>query len=176
MSKITRFSNILLGLGTLFISLCLLAVPKDGIEVVMFILSLAFTVFGIRTLVLYFTMAKHMVGGKSILYLGLIILDFGLISASMLTQSKLYIVIYLIAMHAFYGVVSLLRAKEERTYGVTSKKKLLNGLINIAVAISCLFFMGNMDMLIRIYAVGLIFAAAARIYSGLRKEDIVYVQ
>ena len=176
MTKMKKVLNLLLGLYLILMGLGMILLPEQGVGVAMTLMSLILVVIGIRGLILYFTMAKHMVGGKSILYLNMVLLDFGLVSASMVSQSKLFILAYLIAAHAFTGVVGLLRANEERRYGVGSWKfKYVYAIFNLAIVLACLFFFKSVDTLVRVYGIGIILSGAGEILKIARKEEVVYV-
>ena len=169
--------SILVGIAMILVAFVLLLYPHDGLTLVLGFLSLVLIAMGIRQMIQYFTMARYMVGGKMTFYLGLIILDFGFISASMINQSKIYILIYLIGINGFYGVISTLRSFEAKRHGVnTWWIKLTNGIISLVVVVTCFFFIKNPDNLVRIYAIGLTISGLYRIATIFRKEEVVYVQ
>jgi len=177
MTKLKKIGNLLLGIFLMISGLSMVAVPKEGAEIALFLLSLLLVIVGIRGLILYFTMAKHMVGGKSILYLNMILLDFGLVSATMVGQSKLYLILYLIVANAFAGVVGLLKALEERRYGVNSWKfRMFFAIVNMVIVVACLCSVGSTDTLVRIYGIGIIAAGLGEALKVARKEEVVYVQ
>ena len=177
MTRIRKVTNFLLGSFMVMMGLALFFQPEDGVEAIMGILSIVLIIIGIRLLIQYFTMAKHMVGGKSTLYLGLIVLDFGMVSASMMNESRFYIMMYLIGAHAFAGVIGLLKSLEERRYGVNSWKfKMLYALGNLVVVLACLFFIRTTTTLVQIYGIGLSLTGLAQIATIFRKIDVVYVQ
>ena len=69
--------------GALAYLLCvflLYRMGEDGFKLVCMLMSLSLILFGVRNLLFYFTMARHMVNGKAILYVGVIGLDFGIFS------------------------------------------------------------------------------------------------
>ena len=65
MTKTKRVFNVLMGLFMLFIAAVLVTVPTESIPFVLGLIGLGMTLNGIRSLVYYFSMARHMVGGKS---------------------------------------------------------------------------------------------------------------
>ena len=77
MNSIQRVRKFLSGLGMLLGSLILMVKPEEGYYIIAILLSLSLMMLGIRSLVFYVTMARNMVGGKSILYRALIFMDLG---------------------------------------------------------------------------------------------------
>ena len=115
MTLIQRITRVLIGLVMLAVSAIFLAVPgNDAYTIVIFVLATGLTVKGVKDIVFYFTMARHMVGGKIILFQGVVILDFALFTASLSDVPKIYVLMYLLAIHAFSGIVEILRAMEAR--------------------------------------------------------------
>ncbi len=151
--------------------------PIDSYEIILLILSIGFAIYGIRELIYYFSMARHMVGGKMSLYKGVIMLDFGLFSASLTDVPGFYILGYLVIIHMFSGLVDVLRANEERVMGAKSWKiKVIHGILDIMVGVLCIVFMRRIDMVVYIYSFGLIYSACIKIYSSLRKTEFIYIQ
>ena len=75
MNSIQRIKKVLSGLGMLLGSIILVLEPEDGYYVVAILLSLSMLMSGVKSLIYYFTMARNMVGGKSILYRALVMTD-----------------------------------------------------------------------------------------------------
>jgi len=151
-----------------------------GFYVVSVFLSFALIIFGIRNLIFYFTMARHMIDGKLILYIGAVSLNFGVFSLSINSHQNVFIVSYLLGVFAFYGVIDILRAKEARENDARSwRGNLAEGIVNILFAAAAAvfgFIFGNMQALTVIYVIGLYNSALARIISAFRKSTIVYIQ
>ena len=170
MSTGQRFINVFTGLLTIALGIYLILDPADGFTVVATILSFSLSVCGIRYLVYYFTMARHMVGGKLILYVSIIALDLGIFTASLLDTPNFYIILYLIGMHAFSGVIDILRGLEARSYGGASwKLSIAHGAVSILIAIACVVFLRSVNVLVYIYAAGLIYSALMRIAAAFRR-------
>ena len=65
MTLFQRIKKILFALLMIVVAVMLLALPdEDGLDVVLFILMLGFAIKGIKDIIFYFTMARHMVGGR----------------------------------------------------------------------------------------------------------------
>ena len=150
--------------------------PDDSYVLVISILSLTFALMGFRNLVYYFTMARFMVNGRLILFKGVILLDFGLLSASLIDMPKISLIIYLVVIHAFSGLIEILRAMEAKGYGASWKLKLSHGIVDILLALCCLVFIRMANMAIYIYAAGLIYSASIRIITAFRRTALVYIQ
>lgn len=152
---------------------------EDGFLLVSLLLSLALVVFGARNVIYYFSMARHMVGGRRILYIGVIALDFGVFTLSVSDNRGMFIVLYLLAAHAFAGVVDVMRAREARQLESPSwRLSLAEGIANIGVAAASAtagIFLGDMRALTLIYAAGLLYSALLDLISAFRRTAIVYI-
>ena len=179
MTKIQRVEKIVGGLLMLACSLLLLLYPETGLYIVALILCASLLVSGIRNLIFYFTMARHMVGGKSMLYRGIIVLDLGIFTLSMVDDVNLYIMLYLLIIHAFSGVMDIMRALEARRYGGSWRRSLLNGVVNLTIAVLSVVvvvFLHSADDLVFLYAVCLLYSGFVQLASAFRKTAIVYIQ
>ena len=96
---------------------------------------------------------------------------------SLSTVPKMYIFLYLIFVHAFSGVVEILRAMEAKsTVEGPWKLKFIHGLINLAMAMTCLIFIRNQNVSIMIYSIGLIYSAIVRIITAFRRTSFILIQ
>ena len=159
------------------VALFFILFPSDkAYMIVVFILSLGLAIAGIKDIAFYFTMAKHMVGGKMILFQAVVVLDFALFTASLSDVPKVYILLYLVGVHAFTGVVETLRAMEaKRTVDGPWKMKLAHGIVNFALALACLVFIKHINTAVFIYSLGLIYSAVIRIVSAFRRTAFVVI-
>ena len=74
MTLFQRIRSVLIGLVMLIVAILFIAYPIDELYLfLMIILAAGLMIRGISDIVFYFTMAKHMVGGKIILFQGVII-------------------------------------------------------------------------------------------------------
>ena len=177
MSAGQRIRSFLLGLFTLLLSLLMILFPEDGFPTVALIISISLIIFGIRRLFYYFTMARHMVGGKSALYVGMIVLDLGIFAYTLDQLPKIYVVLYLLGIHAFAGAIEVLRSLEAKRVGAVSwRMKLVSGLINIVISVLCVIFLRSTNVIVYIYAAGLAWTSCARIFTAFRKTAIIYIQ
>lgn len=177
MSGGQRIKNILIGIAIILGALILIAFPEDGIIITASILSLSLFIYGIKTLIYYVTMARHMVGGRIMLYLAVVVLDLGMFTMMLTNIPKIYIVLYLVVVYAFAGVVSILRALEAKRYQAPMwKLSPISGIINVVIAILCIIFMRSTNMIVYLYCAGLIYSAIVRIVTAFRETAIVYIQ
>lgn len=177
MTGIQRIKNILLGVVTILFSILMIAVPEGGLVVVALLISVSLFIYAVKTLVFYFSMARHMVGGRTMLYIGIIVLDFAVFVMMLTNIPRIYIILYLLAIHAFSGAIDILRSFEAKKYQASSWKfSMVSGVVNIIVAILCVVFIGSELIIIYIYCAGLIYSAMVRIITSFRKTAIVYIQ
>ena len=177
MSSGQKIKNILIGVLIILGAVILIAVPKEGLIITAGILSLSLFIYGIKTLIYYFTMARHMVGGRVMLYLAVVVLDLGMFTVILTGIPKIYIVLYLVVIYAFAGVIDILRALEAKKYQSPSWRFILvSGVINVVIAILCIVFVGSTRMIVYLYCAGLIYSAIVRIVTAFRKTAIVYIQ
>ena len=178
MSGFQRIKAVLFGVAMLAVAILFIFFPSDeAYMIIVAILSLGMAIAGIKDIIFYFTMARHMIGGKMILIQGVIILDFALITASLSNVPKIYILLYLIGIHAFSGVVEVLRAMEsKRTVEGPWKMKFTHGLVNFALAVACLIFLRKTNTALMIYSLGLIYSAIVRIFSAFRRTSFILIE
>ena len=177
MSGGQRIKNILFGVVILLVAVILIAFPEEGLVITASIMSISLFIYGIKTLIYYFSMARHMVGGRIMLYLSIIVLDLGMFAMMMTNIPKIYIVLYLLVIYAFAGAIGILRALEAKKYQAPSWRfSLISGIINLVIAILCVVFIGSTKMIVYFYCVGLIYSAIVRIVTAFRKTAIVYIQ
>ncbi|MBO4373793.1 MAG: hypothetical protein J5829_01685 [Lachnospiraceae bacterium] len=177
MTIFQRIKNVFTGLVTLGLGI-LFIMERDNEAYVLIIiaLSLGLAVRAVRDIIYYFTMARHMIGGKMILFQGVILLDFALLTASLSDVSKVYILLYLIAIHAFSGMVEILRAMEaKRTVEGPWKIKFSHGIINLLLALACLLFIKNIIAALIIYGIGLVYSGIMRIISAMRRTTFILI-
>lgn len=180
MTGLQRIRSIIIGCLMMACGILILVIPNLGYGIVALILSVAMLLYGIRTLVYYFTMARNMVGGRGILYIGVIVLDLGIFTLTIADNGTVFIIIYLLTIHLFSGLVDILRALEaKRILAPFWKHKLSYGIVNIVIAVAAFIsgvILRSTDMLVYIYSAGLIYSAISRIITAFRKTAIVYIQ
>ena len=122
-------------------------------------------------------MARYMVGGKESLYRGIIFLDFALFTMSLSDVPKVYVLMYLALVHAFSGLVDILRAIEAKRYSSKNwRLKLFHGILNVVVAASCFIFINNPNTSGLVYGLGLVYSGLLRIASAFRRTTFIYIR
>lgn len=180
MGSIRRVLNIITGLLIIAAAGFLMMHPIRCLPYVLMIIGIGMTMRGLGSLYYYFSMARAMVGGKSVLYRGIIYLDLGILSASISNNPDFFIIVYIAILNLFTGAVILLRVKETREMGSTHwKMNFALGVINIATAIAVvvseLVFHSTATAVI-VYAIGLMYSGVLRIRSAFLRTAIVYIQ
>lgn len=178
MNSIQRTQKFLSGLGMLLGSIILIKEPEDGYYIVAFLLSLSLLLSGIRSLVYYITMARNMVGGRSILYKALILMDLGLFTMTAITIPKIYLICHLLLSHAFSGLVDMLKAVEDKKLQASSwRMSFICGLGNMLIAATAFACVLNKStaLVMDIYCAGLAYSAVMQMAASFRKTAIVYI-
>ena len=177
MTKLRRIKEIFIGLIMIVIAVSLMISPGESYEDIIFLIASYFTLRGISSIVYYLTMTRHMVGGRTTLYIGVILLDLGLLTYTLTDVPHYFVLIYLVAIHAFSGAIEVLRAFETRRLGSGSwKLKMSHGFIDIIMAIICIVFLNRLSIAVIIYAIGLIYSSLLRIVSACRRTKLIYIQ
>ena len=177
MSKLQRVTGILAGIISIATGIFLIIAGDEWIEFVILLLSVTFLTTGLGTLTYFFSMARYMVGGLKILIRGMILLDFALITASLADVPTAYIMIYLLFIHAFSGLVDILRGLEARRYHASSWRfTFLHGIFSIVLAFICILNLQSPATATIIYGGGLVYSGVSRILAAVRRNAIVYVQ
>ncbi len=177
MSHWQRIKSVIGSVLLLLMIPILLFMPQEqGISLVAFVLSLLLIAYGVW---FYFRMARHMVGGKMMLCQGILLLDIGLFSVSVITTSKVVVLGYLLAVFAFSGGIDILRALEAKRYGAPSwKLKLISGCVTIAAAAAigiAGFCFGSPELAVYGYCVSLLYLAVVRLIAAFRKTAVIYI-
>ena len=179
MTLMQRIQKILGALFMIFCALVVLFSGEDGLLLIALIICLTLMFNGLRSLYFYFTMARHMVDGRGSLYIGLILLDLGIFTLTVVDDPSVFIILYILAVNAFAGIVDILRALEARKLKAPSWRwNLFSGVINILFALAalvCGFVFKNTQVLIDIFVIGMLWSAAAKLISAFRKTAIIYI-
>ena len=180
MTLVQRIKKSIGALAMLLCAFLMVYLGEAGYGLVMMILCVSSILSGLRSIIFYFTMARHMVDGLGILFKGIILLDFGLFTMSISQNYTLFIVVYLLAIHAFSGVMAILHALEARRFHASSWRiNLIEGSLNIAfaaAAVICGFVINSLKDVTWIYASSLFYSAILQLITVFRKTAIVYIQ
>ncbi len=177
LSRFQKVVNCIRGGLAIIAAVYMCAWPEDGYLFVVAVIGLSMITSGVNKILFYITMARFMVGGKYILYMGIILLQFGFFTWSLDDVPKIYIMIYLIIINAFAGLIDILNARESLKYGSPAyKKELLKGVINLTMALLCIIFIKYMKAAVFIYSAGLFYSGAVRIQEVFEKKEMVYIK
>ena len=180
MSKFRRVLNVLSGIGMILVgALLMLMDTSGGLRWVLLFIQIGMTFRGLGSLYYYLKMARYMVGGRSVLYRGMIYLDLGVLAGSLFDHPVTYTVIYLAAIHVFAGAVSVMRANESRKIGGHWRLRLIYGITDLMLAAAVVISgvaLGRPEIAAYVYGAGLIYSAILRIAGAFRRTDIVYIQ
>ena len=165
-----------MGLFLLVCSVFLFMNPNDGIEAIAVLLCTLLLVNGLRLFIYYFLMARHMVGGKMILVTAVFLLDLGLFTFSLDTFPRLYVLLYLLGYHIFFGVINVLRGMEAKQYkSPVWKANVLQGAVEILLALICVLFVRSIRVLVYVYCLTLAWSACMRIISAFRQSAVIFI-
>lgn len=177
MSFTKRVYNIISGLIMIMFGVFLFIDTEDGMDLVIAALVFTLIIYGLKQTLYFFTMARHMVGGRMILYRGVIILDIGLFMLLTLDDPSIYVALYLIGGLALSGAIAILKGLEAKKLQIKScNRTIFYGIVKIIIAGFSLFHLNSYNMLVYIFAVGVVFSALTRIAEALRKSAIIFVQ
>ena len=119
----------------LFALLLMLTDASDGYAIIAAVLGTSLVVRGTGTLIYYLTMARYMVGGRSVLFKALIYLDLGAFTLSIMDVPHIYVGMYLMGVHGLSGVIQILRGTEAKRLGAPGwKLSLTHGVVNVLIA------------------------------------------
>lgn len=178
MNSIQRIKKFLSGLAMLLGSFILVAEPENGYYMIAVLLSISLLISGIRFLVYYITMARNMVGGKSILYKALVLMDLGLFTMTTITIPKIYLICHLLISHAFAGIVDMMKSVEDKKLQAPSwRMSFIYGLGNLLTAVASFICILNQstELVVDIYCIGLAYSGIMQMAASFRKTAIIYI-
>ena len=177
MTKFQKIKNITRGVLSIILGAAMIKFPNKAYVFLVMLIGVGLLVYGISTLIYYFTMAMFMVEGKTMLYKGVIITDFAILTLSLADVPRGYVMFYLVALHAFTGLVEILRAFEAKRYGGRSwRLKLGHGLVDVGICLFCLMHLKNPNTVVIIYSLGLVYSGIMHLISALKSNTFVFVR
>ena len=180
MSRMQRLRAVFAGLCMIAFAVILILYFDEGYAAVAFIFGIIMLLRGLRSMIYYFGMARHMAGGKMILFRGILMMDLGAFTLTLTDIPKLYLVLYLLGTHAVAGFLGFLRGLGARRMGSPAwRSDIIFGIGNILVAGAAAYYgirTGRSDIPMYLYAAGLLYSAAGRISTAFRRTEIVYIQ
>ena len=176
MTNRRRLFNALIGVVIIVFGVLMMFYPEDSYSFIALILGSTLTLYGLRTILYYFTMARYMVGGRLVLYKGVIIFDMGFFLMSITDIPRIYVMGYLFIIHIFAGVLDILKTGEAYRFGASSwRLTFLRGLGNVVLSITCLVNISSLTMVTFIYSIGLIYSGIVHVVQSLRNTNSVYI-
>ncbi len=176
MGKGRRIAMIAGGVLLILCAILLLYLPDRGYIFVALILAVSIIVRGVGRIIYYFRMARNMVDSHMQLFTGILMVDVGLFILTLTDIPLIYVMFYLIGIHALSGGISVLRALEMRRMEDPSWRwQLAGGIISIVTALLCMIFIQSGSVAILVYSISLIITAINRIITAFRRTSIVYV-
>ena len=177
MTKAGRVKNVIVGLIMILTGILIGAFGEKAYWVIITVLGASLVVYGIRLIVFFAKMARHMVGGRSILYRAVITLDIGLFTLSLTDVPSIILVMYLAGVHGFSGIIDILRAAESRKLQAPRwKLEMCSGAVNVIIALLCIVFIEKIAVAVMIYGAGLIYSGVIRIIQAFRRTAVIYIQ
>ncbi len=177
MTKFQKIKNITRAVLSIILGAAMAKFPNEAYVYLVLLLGVGLLVYGISTLIYYFTMAMFMVEGKTMLYKGVIVTDFAILTLSLADVPRGYVMFYLVVLHAFSGLVEILRAFEAKRYGGRSWRiKLGHGLVNVGICVFCLMNLKNPNTVVIIYSLGLVYSGIMQFISAIRSNTFVFVR
>lgn len=166
------------GIAILMIAGAVLIVFRgnDSLKIVTLILSVALLAYGIGRLVYYFSMARFMVGGRMMFYLGVLAIDAAIFGGTMIDNSPVFLMLCLIIAYVAAALFDLLHALEARKMESPSwKRTMVFAVGNLIIAAVCAAFLRSGDVAAFIFAGGLVYSAIQRIIGAFRKTAVLYI-
>ena len=176
MSKLRRAGNIILSLLMIVCSILLFLDSEDAPMVVAVALGIVLLISGLRKLMYYFMMARHMVGGLLILFIAIITVDIGGFAILLTDEPRLSLALYIVGYNSFTAIIGIVRVVESKMIDSHWKASLLHSIINLALAVACLVFINSDQILIGIFCIGFLYAAFTRLVRAIRPTEIIYIQ
>lgn len=177
MDKIRRFMTFFGSLIVVAIGAIIVFTPSElGYIIVALIIGLIITYRGVKTLIFYFSSARHMVGGGRIFVNSIILIDFGSMAIALMLQSSTLAMIYIIALFMLLGVIDILRSLEIKKNG--SKKwiwKFIKGLLIIGVGVVCIINIESKDVMLLVLGIAWMVEGITGIISAFNKSAVVYI-
>ena len=177
MSKTRRLWNIFVAVLMIQTALILMLVPDAAFILIVIFLSLVLTFRGLKFLIYYLTHAQHMVGGKWLMLVGLVLLDLGALAMILIEQAPSIMIFYVAGVHLVSAVINIARAVSNKGDGNPGWKiDLAQGIGNIILVALCLIFINHVEIPVFIYCTGVIYSAILKIIASCKRTAIVYVQ
>ena len=152
MSTLQRIEYSLAGLVRVLFGIFMIYKPFESYVPIARILVAVLVLMGLRNLLYYVLMARHMVGGKMILFIGMLFMDFGIFSYSLVERPKLFLISYLM------------------------RRDCMQGILHMLIMAAAIRYASSVRRLVILFCAGIIYSGIVHIVSALRSTAIVYIQ
>lgn len=176
MSGVRRITDILVAILMVGSAVLMLVDTENGYYLAVGVLMVGLLVLGIQQIFYYFFMARHMVGGISLFYKGIFLLDAGLFALCLDSMPTVVTMVFLLAVFGFTGAVGVLRGLEMKNIGAPWKFKFATGVAEVLIAIGCVVFMDSSSLFSCVFAIGLLGMAVEKTINAFSKTAIVHVE
>ncbi len=179
MTKAKRVLAFLQGSGLIVLSLLLFLAPEDGLGLVIVLIGIPLLARGVGAVFYYFRMARYMVGGKLVLYRGIIFLDLGILTLSISASQDIIILLGVAGANVFAGAIAMARSFEAKKIG--SRRWIprgVYGLVMLASAVAVnvtVLYQHQITIAVYVFAAGLVYTAMQRFSRAFRRSAIVYI-
>ena len=177
MTRIQKIRSFLGGIILIVVSTLMAVSPEGELRTVALFLSLTLTLRGIWYFVYYLSMARHMVGGKGILFYSVILFDFGMFTLALSDIPRIYLALYLLFINGLSAALEIVRGIEAmRMKSPSWKLSTSQGILNLLLAVFCIVFIRSERILVYIFCFGLFYTGLIKVVSAFRRTAIVYIQ
>ena len=176
MTNWQKISSFLVAILMILFGLLILFMGEEAYFFVILALAFLLFLYSIRMLVYYSRMARYMVGGKEILYRGILFLDLSIFIVSLSRVPTTYVMLYMVGMLAFSGAVDIMNAMDLRRLQGHWILQSIRGGVCVIGAVLCLVMMNTPDMVVTIFCFMLFYNAVMRIINIIRPTEIIAIQ
>ena len=176
MTNWQKFSNVLAAFLMILFGLLILFAGEEAYLFVILAFAFLLFIYSIRMLVYYFQMARYMVGGKEILYRGILFLDLSMFIITLSTIPSTYVMLYMVGMLAFSGAVDIMNAMDLRRLQGHWILQFIRGTVCVVGAVLCIVMMNTPKMVVNIFCFMLFYNAVMRIINAVRPTEIIAIQ
>ena len=177
MTRTRRIFNIIAANLAIQGALILMLIPEEAFLLIAIGVGFMLTYRGLRFIIYYLTHANHMVGGKRILLVGLILFDLGAFSTALFDQAQAIMIIYVVGCHVITAGLRFVRAVgNKKDHNPGWKIDLAQGIGAIIQITICIVFIRSDLIPVYSYCVYAVYSAVLMIIRAFTKNAIVYVQ
>ena len=164
MSTLQRIEYSLAGLVRVLFGIFMIYKPFESYVPIARILVAVLVLMGLRNLLYYVLMARHMVGGKMILFIGMLFMDFGIFSYSLVERPKLFLISYLIVSHFFWGSLNIIKAVVEKEITPTWRRDCMQGILHMLIMAAAIRYASSVRRLVILFCAGIIYSELSTSY------------